>query len=137
MKQTKLRYLGFTLAAVLAMLLIGLSFSRFGQHKRPTTSVNKPLIVRPAQAEPPAVKLPPPTASDVVHAVEADLFDALLHAGLVEHGLQRHASPARVSHCAVAQLAAGHAGIEKAAAVARALIDRNQFDRGQLLEILQ
>src|SRR5438270_4049852 len=71
MKQTKLRYLGFTLAAVLAMLLIGLSFSRFGQHKRPTAGVNKPLIVRPTQPEPPAVKLPPPTASDVVHAVEA------------------------------------------------------------------
>jgi hypothetical protein len=70
-------------------------------------------------------------------AVEGDLSCALLHAGHIEHGLQRHAAPARVAHGAIAQLTAGDPWIEKSAAVARALIDRDQFDRGQLADVLQ
>ena len=64
-----------------------------------------------------------------VHAVEGDLLGAGLHAGLVEHGLERHALPARIAHGAVAELAAGDARLEEAAAVARALVDRHDFDR--------
>ncbi len=72
-----------------------------------------------------------------IHPVEGDLLRALLHAGLIEHGLQRHAPPARIAHRAIAQLAAPDAWIEKPAAVARAFIDGNEFDRGKRFYFLQ
>src|SRR6266481_5076725 len=72
-----------------------------------------------------------------VHPVEGDLLCPLPHAGLVEHGFERHAAPARIAHRAVGQLTAGHAWIGKAAAVARALIDGDELDRGKLPYFLQ
>src|SRR5258708_23103699 len=76
-------------------------------------------------------------AGGYFHATESGLLRALLHAGLVEQGLKRHAAPARIAHRAVAQLTAGEPWIEKSAAVARALVDGNQFDGGQLSYFLQ
>jgi len=72
-----------------------------------------------------------------VHPIKSDLLGALLHTSLVEHGFERHAAPARIAHRAIAQLAAGDARIEKSAAIARALIDRDELDRGKLLDFLQ
>jgi len=62
---------------------------------------------------------------------------ALLHARHVEHGPERHALPVRIAHRAVAQLPAGDAGLEEAAAVARALVDCGDLDRRQLLDVGQ
>ena len=52
-----------------------------------------------------------------------------LNAGLVEHGLQRHAAPVGVAHRAVGKLPARDARLEEAAAVARALVHRDDLDR--------
>jgi hypothetical protein len=65
----------------------------------------------------------------LVEAVEHDLARPGLDAGLVEHGLERHALPARVAHRAVAELAARDARLEEPAAVARALVDRDDLGR--------
>ncbi len=72
-----------------------------------------------------------------VHSVEGDLPGALLHARHIENRFERHAVPARIAHRAVAQLAAGDSGIGKSAAVARALIDGDEFDRPELPDLLQ
>ena len=63
-----------------------------------------------------------------VEAVEGDLSRGVLQLGAREHIFQRHAEPARIAHRAVAELAAGDARIEEAAAVARALVDRDDLD---------
>src|SRR5262249_13060173 len=48
-----------------------------------------------------------------------------------------HALPARVAHRAVAELAAGDARLEEPAAVARALVDRDDLGRRHRLELLE
>jgi hypothetical protein len=72
-----------------------------------------------------------------IHSVEGDLLRSPPHTGHVEDGLPRHAAPARTAHRAVAQLTAGNARIGKSAAVARTLIDRDEFNRRQLSDVLQ
>ena len=67
-----------------------------------------------------------------VQAVERDLTCAVLQLGARQHVLQRHAEPARVAHRAVGELPAGDARLEQAAAVARALVDRDHLDRLEL-----
>ena len=70
-----------------------------------------------------------------VEPVECHLLGVLPHTREVEHRLQRGAAPARIAHGAVARLAAGHARVEEATTVARALVDRNDLDRGQPLDV--
>jgi len=45
--------------------------------------------------------------------------------------------PARIAHRAIAELTAGHPRVEEAAAVARTLVDRDEFDRRQLPDLPQ
>ena len=64
-----------------------------------------------------------------IETLEGNLNRARLHARLGQQRFQRHAFPSRVAHRPVGDLAAGDPRLKKAAAVARALIDRNQLDR--------
>jgi len=63
-----------------------------------------------------------------VGAVEHDFECIRLHPALVQHVAQAHTAPCRMSHRAITPLHPGNPGGEKAAAVARALVDGRQRD---------
>ena len=64
-----------------------------------------------------------------VEPVEGDLPASGLNAGAVEDGLERNPAPAGIAHGAMPKLSAGDAGLDESAAVSRALMDGDQFDR--------
>ena len=72
-----------------------------------------------------------------VGAVEHELDRLLLEPDLVEHVLEANPGEARAAHRAVAPFDAGHVRLEQAAAVARALADRDHLGRRHRLEVVE
>jgi hypothetical protein len=67
-------------------------------------------------------------------SLESHLHGAGLHPSLVEHVPETDAGPERVAHGAVGPLPAGHARLEEASRVARALIYCGELDTRQSMQ---
>src|SRR4029077_18152219 len=68
-----------------------------------------------------------------IEALERDIDGGVFHLGFIENVLEANAGPFGVADRAVAPLPAGHARIELAAGIARALANRDARNRLELL----